>query len=65
MKTDNTGFNALLEYSYQHLNIPPDNEAQHKSYILWSYGNEPTHFFIKDLQNDVKPQINTDGATEV
>ncbi|XP_046901068.1 uncharacterized protein LOC124484256 [Hypomesus transpacificus] len=45
----------------QYLLKSPDQEETHKSCVIWTYGVEPTHFFIKDLQTDVKPQIRNHG----
>lgn len=58
---DNTGVND----SYQHLNVSSDYEGQHGIYVVWSCGNEATHFFIKGLKNYVKPQIHKENVTKV
>lgn len=56
IRNDFTEIDALLTSCCHYLNFPPANEDQHKNDIVWSYGNEPTQFFIKDLQNfDVPP----------
>ena len=55
----------LMDTYKQYLVKSPDTEESYKSCIVWTYGLEHTHFFIKNLQTDVKPQIRNDGTVKI
>ncbi|CAK6954952.1 uncharacterized protein LOC124484256 [Scomber scombrus] len=52
VRTDFNDIDLLMESCRLHLNRIPDNTDQNKNYIVWSYGFEPSHFFIKILHNE-------------
>lgn len=65
VRTDFNDVELLLNSFYQHLDMTPDNTDQGKDFIVWSYGKDPTCFFIKDLHNHVKPAIHTDQEMKI
>ena len=47
--SDFTDVTSLIDYFNQYLLMPLDHEEHHKSSVIWTYGLEPTHVFVKPL----------------
>ncbi|CAJ1067426.1 Hypothetical predicted protein [Xyrichtys novacula] len=65
VRTDFGDMDHLLISCQDYLKRTPDQIDQNKDYIIWSYGPEPTHFFIKLLQTTGKPLISLMDHTEI
>ena len=65
VRTDFTDIDPLVKSCIEYLEKVPDNKDQNKDYVIWSYNVEPTHFFIKPLQHNMKPLIVENAMREI